>query len=58
MDRNSQNNVLINKLKTRLAYLNFNTISEFLGQFPISYKMHYIIFQKGVNHFEIEHKTC
>ena len=39
-----------------MAYLNFNAIFEFLGQFTI--KMH-IIYQKGDDdNFEIEHKTC
>ena len=41
-------------LKNRLAYLNFNAIFEFFGQFTLRY----IIFQKGVDNFEIEHKTC
>ena len=48
MDQNSQNIVLINN---RLAYLNFNVIFEFLGQFNI-------IFQEGFDNFETEHKTC
>ena len=56
MDQNSQNDVLINYSKTCLAYLNFNTIFKFLGQFATIC----IIFQKGVDvdKFETAHKTC
>ena len=38
----------------RLAYLNFDDISEFLGQFTVRC----IVFQKSVDKFEMEHKTC
>ena len=55
MDQDSQNIVLISNLKNRVAYSNFNAIFVFLGQFAIRV---YIIFQKGVDNFEIEHKTC
>ena len=34
--------------------LNFDAIFEFLGQLT----KRWIIFQKGVDNFEIEHKTC
>ena len=50
--------VLINKLKNclelknHLAYSNFDTIFEFFGQFTMDA---YIIFQKGVDNFEIGH---
>ena len=43
-------------IKNCLAYLKFNAI-EFLEQFTIRIKMH-VIFQKGVDSFEIEFKTC
>ena len=46
--------VIIFLLKNRLAYLNSNAIFEFLGQFTIRC----ISFQKGVDNFEMEHKTC
>ena len=39
-----------------LAYLNFDAIFEFLGQFTIQDA--YIILQKAVDNFEIEHKIC
>ena len=41
------------KIKNRLAYLNVDAIFEFLGQFTIR-----CMFQKGIDNFEIEHKTC
>ena len=41
-------------IKKYLAYLNFNIIFEFLGQFTIRCIYH---FSKGVDNFEIEHKT-
>ena len=40
-----------------MAYLNFNAIFEFLWQFPTCIDA-YIIFQKGVDNFEMEHNTC
>ena len=46
------------QLKNRLAYLNFNAIFEFLGQFTIGCLYKCIIVQKDVDNFEIEHKTC
>ena len=55
MDQNIQNSVWINNLKTAWPILidgNF----EFLGQFTV--RCTYIIFQKGVDNFEIEHKKC
>ena len=39
-----------------LAYLNFDAIFEFLKQLTIEDT--YIIFQKDVDNFEIERKTC
>ena len=54
MDRNSPNIVLISNSKNHLAYLDFDDFSDFLGQFTIKC----IIFQKGVDNFAIEHKTC
>ena len=54
MDQNSQNIALINNSRTP-DLLRFNIIFEFLGQCT---KDAYIIFQKGVDNFEIEHKTC
>ena len=39
----------------RLAYLNFDAIFEFLGQFT---KMNLLFFNKNVDNFEIEHKKC
>ena len=39
-----------------LGPLNSDAIFEFLGQVTIKYE--YIIFQKGVDDFETEHKTC
>ena len=56
MYQNGQNVVWI---KNRLAYLKFSAIFEFLGQFTISYtkKDAYIVFQKDVFNFEIEHIT-
>ena len=57
--------VLDQQLKNPLAYLNFDAVFEFFGQFTIRcifyYKLLYIIniiFQKDVDNFEIEHKTC
>ena len=48
MDQNNQNIVLINiKLKNRQAYLKFDDIFEFLGQFTIT-----CIFQKGADNFD------
>ena len=54
MDQNGQNIVLINT-QDCLAYLDFDAIFEFLGQFTIRCN---IVFQKGVDNFEIERKTC
>ena len=39
----------------RLAYLNFDAIFEFLGQFAIRCIQY---FSKDVDNFGIEHKTC
>ena len=47
--------VLDQKLKNLLAYLNFEAIFDFPGQFTIRC-IYY--FQKDVDNFEIEHKTC
>ena len=44
------------QLKDRLAYLNFDAIFEFLGQFTIRYI--YIVFQKDVDNFQVKYKTC
>ena len=43
------------KLKNRLAYLNFDAVFEFFGQFTLRC-INY--FSKDVDNFEIEHKTC
>ena len=51
-----QNKLIFDQwLKNLLAYLNFDAIFEFLGQFTT--KCIYY-FSKGVDNFEIEHKTC
>ena len=41
-----------------MAYLNFDAIFEFLTSLDILLQVTNIIFQKGVDNFEIEHKTC
>ena len=46
-----------NRSDNHLAYLNFDALFEFLGQFTRRC-IAYIIFQKDVDNFEIEHKTC
>ena len=53
MGQNSQKNILI---KNHLASLNFNAIFEFVGQVTIRC-IYYYFFLKGVDNFEIEHKT-
>ena len=53
MDQNSKSIVLIRN-QAPIAYLNFNAIFDFLGQF--TKKIHFIS-QKGDDIFEIEHKT-
>ena len=40
---------------TQKRFLNFDDIFEFLGQFTVRCTY---FFQKGVDNFEIEHKTC
>ena len=53
MNQNSHNVVSINNL--RISY--FDAILEFLGQFTIRC-IRYVIFQKDIDNFEIEHKAC
>ena len=50
-----ENVIGIRAFKNHLAYWNFNAIC--LEQFTIRC-ISYIIFQKGVDYFEIEYKTC
>ena len=45
------------KLKNRLACLNFIAVLEFLGQLTIRFMIHIILSKKGVDNFEIAHKT-
>ena len=58
MDQNSQTVVWI-KLKDHLDYLNFNAFFFvfFFSSLDNLLQDAYIIFEKGVDNFEIEHKT-
>ena len=53
MNQNSQN--IVFNTQEPLGFLKFYAILEFTGQFTLRC-MYY--FQKGVDNFEIEHKTC
>ena len=55
MDQNSQNIVLINNSRTAWPTLILMLFLSFLDNLL---KNAYIILQKGVDNFEIEHKTC
>ena len=55
MDQNIQNIDLISNSRTALAYLNFSIIYEFLDNFLYDTC---IIFHKGADNFQIDHKTC
>ena len=55
MDQNSRNIVLINNTKT--AWPTYILIL-FLSSLDNLLQYAYIIFQKGVDNFEIERKTC
>ena len=55
MDQNSQNIVLINNSRTAWPTWSFML---FLSLLDNLLKYAYIIFQKGIDNFEIEYKTC
>ena len=48
--------ILVGQADFKLAYLNSNAIFEFHGQFAM--RRIIVFFQKGVDNFEIKHKTC
>ena len=50
-----QNNVLINNLR---AAWSTSILMQFFSSLDNLLLDAYVIFQKGVNDFEIEHKTC
>ena len=55
MDQNIQNIILINK--SRIAWLTW-ILTLFLSFLDNLQQDAYIVFQKGVDYFELEHKTC
>ena len=55
MDQNSQNIVLIKNSRTAWPTFIFMLFLSFLDNLL---QDTYIIFKKGVDNFEIEHKTC
>ena len=55
MDQDRQNVILINNKRTARPT---NIFVLFLSSFYNLLKDAYVIFQKGVDNFEIEHKMC
>ena len=55
MDQYSQNGILINNSRTAWPT---SVLMPFLSFFDNLLYDEYIIFQKGGDNFEIEHKTC
>ena len=57
MDQNSQNYVLFNNSRTAWPTYILVLFLSSLDSLLLVYDA-YVIFQKGVDNFEIEHKTC